>query len=78
MSVKVVARVRPLLKAELDKDTIVSADGAVVRIPNPKNESENYSFQFNSVYNSEVKQQELFDNEGRPLATCFEQTKSKS
>ncbi|MCJ1331525.1 hypothetical protein MMC10_008216 [Thelotrema lepadinum] len=66
MSVKVVARVRPLLKAELDKDTIVSADGPVVRIPNPKNESENYSFQFNSVHTSEATQQELFDKEVAP------------
>ena len=73
MSVRVVARVRPLLKSELAKDTIVRADvppgssnafPTVVRIPNVKNESEHYSFQFNRVYDSEVTQQELFDNEG--------------
>lgn len=63
MSVKVVARIRPLLKAELDKDTIVTADGPVVRIPNPKNENEDFSFQFNSVYGSDATQQDLFDSE---------------
>lgn len=64
MSVRVVARIRPLLKSELDKDTIVTADGPIVRIPNPKNEGEDFSFQFNSVYGSEATQQELFESEG--------------
>lgn len=73
MSVRVLARVRPLLKNELDKDTIVSAESAtgdensppnVVRIPNPKNEAESFSFQFNSVYDRATTQQELFDREG--------------
>lgn len=39
----------------------------VVRIPNPKNEGEEYAFQFNSVYDAEVSQQELFDAEGELL-----------
>ena len=65
MSVRVVARIRPLLKSELDKDTIVSADdSSVIKIPNPKNEGEQYSFQFNSVYGSEATQQALFEGEG--------------
>lgn len=70
MSVRVVARVRPLLKAELEKDQIINiepgADGnpGLVKIPNPKNLSEEYSFQFNSVYGQESTQQELFDAEG--------------
>ncbi|EEP80590.1 hypothetical protein UREG_05432 [Uncinocarpus reesii 1704] len=87
MSVRVVARIRPLLKTEREIDIIVrpgscanlvSASVAkpsdenvsrsqkcekaekkqkdicnrptVVRIPNPKNEGEQYSFQFNGVY----------------------------
>ncbi len=57
MSVRVVARIRPLLEKELDKDVIVTADrteeGAsltLVKIPNPKNETEEFSFAFNSVY----------------------------
>lgn len=74
MSVRVVARIRPLLKAELGKDVIVTAESAgseidssptVVRIPNPKNESESYTFQFNSVYEQEASQQQIFENEGR-------------
>lgn len=36
----------------------------VVRIPNPKNEGEEYAFQFNGVYGADVSQQELFDAEG--------------
>lgn len=90
MSVRVVARVRPLLKSEREADVIVrtgSSAGAaeaksrqsmngdrklaalrdrdnVVRIPNPKNQGEEYTFQFNAVYDVEVAQQELFDAEG--------------
>ena len=40
-----------------DRDT-------VVRIPNPKNENEEYSFQFNAVYDADASQQELYDAEG--------------
>src|SRR5579859_2809194 len=76
MSVRVVARIRPLLKKESEKDVIVSAassrpehphtNSTIVRIPNPKNEAEMYSFQFNSVYGQGVTQQEVFDNEVAP------------
>ncbi|KAF1988791.1 kinesin-domain-containing protein [Aulographum hederae CBS 113979] len=75
MSVRVVARVRPLLKHELDKDTIVTASNpghdddaspTIVRIPNPKNDAELYSFQFNSVYDQAATQQTIFDNEVSP------------
>ena len=75
MSVRVIARIRPLLKLELDKDVIVTAapSGAesagsptVVRIPNPKNETEQFSFQFNSVYEQQSTQQEVFDKEIAP------------
>ncbi|KAF2083326.1 kinesin-domain-containing protein [Saccharata proteae CBS 121410] len=75
MSVRVLARIRPLLKAELDKDTIVTAETstkaddstpAIVRIPNPKNGAESFSFQFNSVYDQATTQQEFFDNEVAP------------
>ena len=77
MSVRVIARIRPLLKAELDKDTIVSAISTdpdsshpptIVRIPNPKNECEDFSFQFNSVYGQDATQQDIFDGEGTHLS----------
>ena len=79
MSVRVVARIRPLLDKELDKDTIVRAECSqegkpmnIVRIPNPKNESEEFSFAFNGVYDKETTQEELFTNEGRKAySTCF-------
>ncbi|KAJ4303619.1 hypothetical protein N0V90_002519 [Kalmusia sp. IMI 367209] len=76
MSVRVVARIRPLLKHELDKDSIVVAESTadestkdrptIVRIPNPKTDTESFSFQFSSVYEQESTQQELFDSEISP------------
>jgi hypothetical protein len=79
MSVRVVARIRPLLNAEIEKDVIVHAEhgaGAesadtktVVKIPNPKNEGESFSFQFNSVYPQEATQAQVFDNEGMCCAS---------
>ena len=73
MSVRVIARIRPLLKSETEKDIITTTASAgiepdsqptVVRIPNPKNECETFSFQFNSVYGQDASQQDIFDNEG--------------
>lgn len=72
MSVRVVARIRPLLgKGEADKDIIVRADGGdangghtIVKIPNPKNEAEDFSFAFNSVYDQSTTQETLFTAEG--------------
>ncbi|KAI7480825.1 kinesin-domain-containing protein [Hortaea werneckii] len=75
MSVRVVARVRPLLKQEVEKDMIVEAARAptektenksIVRIPNPKNESEAFSFQFNGVYDQQATQAHIFENEVSP------------
>lgn len=71
MSVRVVARIRPLLEKELDKDVIVRADRVedgkpltMVKIPNPKNEVEEFSFAFNGVYDQATTQEELFTSEG--------------
>ncbi|KAF7536482.1 hypothetical protein G7054_g4497 [Neopestalotiopsis clavispora] len=73
MSVRVVARIRPLLSQELDKDIIVTAasteDGksnTLVRIPSPKNEAEEFTFAFNSVYDQPTTQEELFTAEVAP------------
>ncbi|PBP18750.1 kinesin [Diplocarpon rosae] len=81
MSVRVVARIRPTLGVnELSKDTIVRAESSqegkpfnVVRIPNPKNESEEFSFTFNGVYDQSTTQEELFTNEVAPhLKSLFQ------
>lgn len=70
MSVRVVARIRPLLKGEIEKDIIIRSDPGddgssnVVRIPNPKNQDEDFTFQFNEVYYSEATQEEIFQSEG--------------
>lgn len=70
MSVRVVARIRPLLSNEQAKHVIVSAASSksespsnptVVSIPNPKNEAEVFSFQFNRVYEQEATQEQLFE-----------------
>ncbi|CAG9941361.1 unnamed protein product [Clonostachys rosea f. rosea IK726] len=73
MSVRVVARIRPLLEKELDKDIIVKPDSAesgkpytIVKIPNPKNEAEDFSFAFNSVYDQSASQETLFTSEVAP------------
>ncbi|KAK6087023.1 kinesin family protein [Seiridium cupressi] len=73
MSVRVVARIRPLLPQELDKDIIVHAastdDGkpnTLVRIPSPKNEAEEFTFAFNSVYDQPTTQEDLFTAEVAP------------
>ncbi|KFY02520.1 hypothetical protein O988_02102 [Pseudogymnoascus sp. VKM F-3808] len=73
MSVRVVARIRPTLGKELEKDTIVRAEASedgkpmnIVRIPNPRNEAEEFSFAFNGVYDQSTSQEELFTNEVSP------------
>lgn len=73
MAIRVVARIRPQQANESEKDVIVSAasveDGSpsqptLVRIPSPKNENENFTFQFSGVYDGLATQQSIFDNEG--------------
>ncbi|KAK5105433.1 hypothetical protein LTS08_001710 [Lithohypha guttulata] len=72
MSVRVVARIRPLLKAEAEKDQILSiyegSDGKpqIVKIPNPKSQNEEYSFAFSAAYGADISQQGLFDAEVAP------------
>ena len=69
MSIRVVARVRPQQKNELEKDFIISiessGDASLVKVPNPKKESELYAFQFSGVYGQQASQQEIFDHESR-------------
>lgn len=72
MSVRVVARIRPLLEGEAEKDVIIRADSKdgskklnIVRIPNPKNESEDFNFSFGGVYDHSATQEALFTAEGR-------------
>lgn len=71
MSVRVVARIRPLLEKELDKDIIVRPDSVepgkphtIIKIPSPKNGAEEFSFAFNAVYDQSTSQETLFTSEG--------------
>lgn len=79
MSVRVVARIRPLLKNENEKDIIVTpADSnTVVRIPNPKKDAELYSFQFSNVFDQAATQAEIFDKEGETESTAPEMSFEK-
>ncbi|KAI0475569.1 kinesin-II 95 kDa subunit [Xylariaceae sp. FL0804] len=80
MSVRVVARIRPLLDNELDRDIIVRAAASdeagpsnMVKIPNPKNEAEEFSFAFNGVYDRATTQEELYAAEVAPhLKSLFQ------
>ena len=54
-------------QAENEKDVIIEPVGgsSEIRIPNARNNAEVFSFQFNSVYDGQCTQQQLFDNEGK-------------
>lgn len=71
--IRVVARVRPQHKNELEKDVIVSTatndSGATVKISNPKKESETYAFQFSGAYDQTATQQEIYEHESKRLST---------
>lgn len=70
MTIRVVARIRPAQQNELEKDIIVKAASndegppTLVKIPNPKSQHEDFTFQFSSVYDETAQQQTIFDNEG--------------
>lgn len=58
--VRIVARIRPLLKNELEKDIVVSHDGNSITIPNPKNEKETFSFPFHAIHGMDADQAAVF------------------
>ena len=73
MTIRVVARIRPSQPHEISKDIIVtsasttpSTPPTLIKIPNPKNASEHFTFAFSGVYGPEATQQEVFDNEISP------------
>ena len=51
-------------RARTSAKAAVKERDTLIRIPNPKNEGEQYTFQFNAVYGGEATQQELFEAEG--------------
>lgn len=59
-NVRIIARIRPLLKNEIEKDIVVRTEGTAISMPNPKNENENFTFPFNAVHDSESDQSQLF------------------
>lgn len=63
-TVRIIARVRPLLKGEIEKDIVVYTEGTAISMPNPKNENENFTFPFNAVHDGESDQSQLF-SEGK-------------
>lgn len=60
-----------MLEGEAEKDIIVRAEShdgnkkpTIVKIPNPKNESEDFNFSFGGVYDQSATQEALFTAEG--------------
>lgn len=68
-TVRIIARVRPLLKGEIEKDIVVRTEGTAISMPNPKNENENFTFPFNAVHDSESDQAQLFSEGELLMAT---------
>lgn len=78
-----------MLERELEKDIIVHAannsssseDGKpynTVKIPNPKNEAEEFSFAFNGVYEQTTTQETLFSAEGNASSPSYPSSNSYS
>ena len=71
MTIRVVARIRPVQHNESQKDIIVQATGPddgipkMIKIPNPKKQNEDFTFQFSGVYGEDTQQQTIYDNEGQ-------------
>lgn len=59
-NVRIIARIRPLLTGESEKEVVVSAEEDAISMPNPKNENEYFTFPFNAVYGQDSDQAQLF------------------
>ncbi|KAG0635264.1 P-loop containing nucleoside triphosphate hydrolase protein [Tuber brumale] len=70
-NVRIVARIRPLLKGESEKDVVVSAEEDAISMPNPKNENENFTFPFNAAYGQDSDQAQLFSEVSPTLKHLF-------
>ncbi|CAZ82679.1 unnamed protein product [Tuber melanosporum] len=70
-NVRIIARIRPLLKGESEKDVVVSAEEDAISMPNPKNENENFTFPFNAAYGQDSDQAQLFSEVSPTLKHLF-------
>ncbi|PWW74927.1 kinesin-domain-containing protein [Tuber magnatum] len=70
-NVRIIARLRPLLKGESEKDVVVSAEEDAISMPNPKNENENFTFPFNAVHGRDSDQAQLFSEVSPTLKHLF-------
>ncbi|KAH8151594.1 uncharacterized protein LAJ45_04216 [Morchella importuna] len=70
-NVRIIARIRPLLKNEIEKDIVVRTEGTAISMPNPKNENENFTFPFNAVHDSESDQSQLFSEVSPTIKHLF-------
>lgn len=59
-TIRIIARVRPLLGGEIEEDIVVHTEGTAISVPNPKNGNENYTFKFNATHNAKSNQALLF------------------
>lgn len=58
--VRIVARIRPVLGNEIEKDVVVSSEGNSISMPNPKSGKEIFTFPFHSVYDTKSDQAQMF------------------
>lgn len=70
-NVRIIARVRPLIKGETEKDIVVLTSGDTISMPNPKNENESFSFPFHSVRGQDSDQAQLFSEVSPTLKHLF-------
>ncbi|KAF8424119.1 kinesin family protein [Tirmania nivea] len=72
-TVRVIARIRPLLAKESESEIIVKMkeDGPAITIPNPKNEKENFTFPFAAVLDSETTQAQIFSEVSPTIKHLF-------
>ncbi|KAI5806266.1 P-loop containing nucleoside triphosphate hydrolase protein [Geopyxis carbonaria] len=69
--VKIVARIRPLLPNEHEKDIVVVSEGSSITIPNPKNPNETFTFPFHAVHGMEADQTQVFQEVSPTLKHLF-------
>ncbi|KAG5716418.1 Kinesin-like protein KIF22 [Termitomyces sp. T112] len=74
--IKIIARLRPRLNAELDdgsvkvihsSDDTGSSSGSVISVTNPRDPSQVFKFPFSSCYDETSTQEEIFQNDVQPM-----------
>ncbi|KAF8634231.1 hypothetical protein AX15_000994 [Amanita polypyramis BW_CC] len=70
--VRIAARLRPRIEGEIDDESVQvhrSEDGGMscITVPNPRDPTQVFKFPFSSCYGQDSTQEEIFENDVRPL-----------